>query len=138
MAHDRNTQGLKANALKKKNDAIKRTELAIQKMLKENITINFKTVAEKAKVSTAWLYREPEIADRIKKIRAMNNSKNNNKLVLEKTSDTSKDALIATLKARIKELELSNLEQKKTIEMLYGKLPIYSKPLHTYPQQDQQ
>ena len=36
MAHDRNTQGLKANALKKKNDAIKRTELAIQKMLKEN------------------------------------------------------------------------------------------------------
>lgn len=52
----------------------------------------------------------------------MNNSKNNNKLVLEKTSDTSKDALIATLKARIKELELSNLEQKKTIEMLYGKL----------------
>ena len=122
MAHDRNTQGLKANALKKKNDAIKRTELAIQKMLKENITINFKTVAEKAKVSTAWLYREPEIADRIKKICAMNNSKNNNKLVLEKTSDTSKDALIATLKARIKELELSNLEQKKTIEMLYGKL----------------
>lgn len=122
MAHDRNTQGLKANALKKKNDAIKRTELAIQKMLKENITINFKTVAEKAKVSTAWLYREPEIADRIKKIRAMNNSKNDNKLVLEKTSDTSKDALIATLKARIKELELSNLEQKKTIEMLYGKL----------------
>ena len=122
MAHDRNTQGLKANALKKKNDAIKRTELAIQKMLKENITINFKTVAEKAKVSTAWLYREPEIADRIKKIRAMNNSKNNNKLVLEKTSDTSKDALIATLKVRIKELELSNLEQKKTIEMLYGKL----------------
>ena len=122
MAHDRNTQGLKANALKKKNDAIKRTELAIQKMLKENITIDFKTVAEKAKVSTAWLYREPEIADRIKKIRAMNNSKNNNKLVLEKTSDTSKDALIATLKARIKELELSNLEQKKTIEMLYGKL----------------
>ena len=122
MAHDRNTQGLKANALKKKNDAIKRTELAIQKMLKANITINFKTVAEKAKVSTAWLYREPEIADRIKKIRAMNNSKNNNKLVLEKTSDTSKDALIATLKARIKELELSNLEQKKTIEMLYGKL----------------
>ena len=102
MAHDRNTQGLKANALKKKNDAIKRTELAIQKMLKENITINFKTVAEKAKVSTAWLYREPEIADRIKKIRAMNNSKNNNKLVLEKTSDTSKDALIATLKARIR------------------------------------
>ena len=122
MAHDRNTQGLKANALKKKNDAIKRTELAIQEMLKENITINFKTVAEKAKVSTAWLYRVPEIADRIKKIRAMNNSKNNNKLVLEKTSDTSKDALIATLKARIKELELSNLEQKKTIEMLYGKL----------------
>ena len=57
-----------------------------------------------------------------KKIRAKNNSKNNNKLVLEKTSDTSKDALIATLKARIKELELSNLEQKKTIEMLYGKL----------------
>jgi hypothetical protein len=126
MAHDRNTQGLKANALKKKNDAIKRTELAIQKMLKENITINFKTVAEKAKVSTAWLYREPEIADRIKKIRAMNNSKNDNKLVLEKTSDTSKDALIATLKARIKELELSNLEQKKTIEMLYGKLHDYS------------
>ena len=122
MAHDRNTQGLKENALKKKNEAIKRTELAIQKMLKENTTINFKTVAEKAKVSTAWLYREPEIANQIKKIRATNDNKTQNKPVLEKISDSSKDALIATLKTRIKELELSNLEQKKTIEMLHGKL----------------
>ena len=124
MAHDRNTQGLKANALKKKNDAIKRTELAIQKMLKENITINFKTVAEKAKVSTAWLYREPEIADRINKIRAMNNSKNNNKLVLEKTSDTSKDALIATLKARIKMVSGLHLP---IIAIMYM---AYNMPLH--------
>lgn len=39
----------------------------------------------------------------------------------QNTSESSKDTLIATLKARIKELKIDNLEQK-TIDMLYGKL----------------
>lgn len=122
MSHDRNTQGLKENALKKKNEAIKRTQLAIKQMLKEKATINFKTVAEKANVSTAWLYRQESIANQIKKHRVESKSKCANTSTLKNTSESSKDALIATLKARVKELEIDNLEQKKTIEMLYGKL----------------
>ncbi|MFV5313389.1 hypothetical protein VXN68_14505, partial [Acinetobacter schindleri] len=62
------------------------------------------------------------IANQIKKHRVESKSKCANTSTLKNTSESSKDALIAALKARVKELEIDNLEQKKTIEMLYGKL----------------
>lgn len=123
MSHKRNTAGLASAAASKKEATLKKTEAAISALLKSGSAINFNTVAEKAGVSKAWLYRENAIADRIKRLRGQQ-AKNAPKAhkESERTSDASKAALITTLKARVKELECENKELKKQLEIVYGKL----------------
>ncbi|ATF10211.1 DUF6262 family protein [Candidatus Enterovibrio altilux] len=122
MAHKRNTSGLKSNAGKKKKEALKKTDEAIKRLIKKKEVINFNTVAEEAGVSKAWLYKESDIAERIKRIRDQSSDK---KAVAVKAStkrsDSSKDALISTLKAKVRELETENSELKKQLEVVYGK-----------------
>lgn len=123
MTHKRNTTGLASSAASKKEATIKKTEAAISELLKASAVINFNTVAEKAGVSKAWLYREPAVADRIKRLRgqqASNQAKAHKES--ERASEASNHALVTTLKARVKELESENRELKKQLEVVYGKL----------------
>ncbi|PID42046.1 MAG: transposase [Proteobacteria bacterium] len=123
MTHKRNTTGLASSAASKKESTLKKTQTAISELLKANDMINFNTVAEKAGVSKAWLYRETDIADRIKRLR--DQQANKEPKVYKETqraSDASKSALVTTLKARVKELEVENRELKKQLEVVYGKL----------------
>ncbi|HEY7417702.1 MAG TPA: hypothetical protein VH593_21145, partial [Ktedonobacteraceae bacterium] len=53
---ERNIAGLQQTAQAKAVATRQRAEEAIQLLLKEKRPINFKTVAETAHVSTAWLY----------------------------------------------------------------------------------
>ena len=65
------------NAAKKKNqDTIFRVEAAINQMLSNKEIINFSTVSKTAKVSRAWLYKQPKFKDQIIKLNS-NNSINN-------------------------------------------------------------
>ena len=85
--------------------------------------INFNTVSEEAGVSKAWLYREEGIAERIKRLRvqkSLKSGKTSDKSA--KPSDASKDALLTTLKERVKELETENKSLKEQVEALYGRL----------------
>ena len=65
----RNTDGLKRNARSRCEDAMQRTTAAILLMLSEETEINFRSVATRAKVSTAWLYGTKAVRDKIVKIR---------------------------------------------------------------------
>ncbi len=123
MTHKRNTSGLASTASKKKQEAIAKTEIAIKALIKDNALINFNTVAEKAGVSKAWLYKEEAVASRIRRIR--DQQKGDAPKVhkqSERASDASKSALITTLKAKVRELETENAELKKQLEIVYGKL----------------
>lgn len=123
MAHKRNTSGLTSSAEKKKEVALKKTDEAIKRLVKSVKPINFNTVAEEAGVSKAWLYKEIEVAERIKRLRGQSpNKKPSNSATASKVSDPSKDALIATLKYKVKELESENRDIKKQLEVVYGKL----------------
>lgn len=51
----RNTDGLKLNARSRSEDAMQRATVAILLMLSEETKFNFRSVATRAKVSTAWL-----------------------------------------------------------------------------------
>ncbi len=119
MKHERNVEGLRQNAQKKRQEAIERTEQGIKQLLKEGKAVNFKTVAEVAGVSTAWLYKEPQIKERIEHLRAQQIQKKAPPLK-QKATDASKDAMIAALKKRIKELEDKNRELSKQNEVAYG------------------
>lgn len=123
MTHKRNTAGLASLAARKKKTTLKKTESALSELLKVNALINFNTVAEKAGVSKAWLYRETVIADRIKRLRDQQaNQEPKAYKEAQRASDASKSALVTTLKARVKELESENRELKKQLEVVYGKL----------------
>ncbi|MGO8949750.1 MAG: DUF6262 family protein, partial [Ktedonobacterales bacterium] len=100
-----------------------RAEAAIQLLLKEKRPINFKVVAETAHVSTAWLYGQQDIKQRILTLRVQQQPKP--EIVVpphERASDASKDALIAILRKRVKEQEEQIRELKQRVEVAYGQL----------------
>jgi Family of unknown function (DUF6262) len=53
---ERNIDGLRSHAQRKAVETAQRAEEAIARLLREQRPVNFKTVAETAGISTAWLY----------------------------------------------------------------------------------
>ena len=121
MKHERNVEGLKQNAHKKRQEAIKRTDEGIQQLLKEKRSVNFKSVAEVAGVSTAWLYKEPEIKARIEHLREQG-SQTKKAPPKQRASDASKDAIIKTLKDRCGKLDAEVRGLREQLEVVYGRI----------------
>jgi hypothetical protein len=119
MTHKRNVEGLRQNAQARRQQALRRTEEGIRKLMQTKRPITFKSVSEVAGVSTAWLYQQPEIKQQILRLREEGAQQ---KLPRSKTrtSSDSKDAMIMTLRQRVKSLEVKNQELEKRIEVLCG------------------
>lgn len=120
---DRNIAGLQKTAQEKAAATRQRAEEAIQLLLKEKRPITFKAVAETAHVSTAWLYGQEDIKQRILGLRTQQTPKP--KIVIppqERASDASKDALIALLRKRVKEQDEQIRDLKQQVEVAYGQL----------------
>jgi len=122
VAHKRNTEGIRAAAQRKRDAAIQRTDAAIRELVKDGKSVNFSTVAAAANVSTAWLYEEPEIKARIQQLRDQGTGKAKPARSKSRLSDGSKDAIIATLKGRIKSLEQRNRELSQQNEVFGGQV----------------
>jgi Family of unknown function (DUF6262) len=104
MTHQRKTNGLRQSAQLRHQQAVQRVEDGFCRLLQEEKPINFNIVAETAKVSTAWLYRTPEIRQHIEHLRQQPCIHS----VLparEKASDASKNAVLVALRNRVKALE---------------------------------
>jgi hypothetical protein len=120
---DRNIDGLRASAKSKAEQTKQRAEDAIALLLKEQRPINFKTVAQTAHISTAWLYANEEIKMRIIHLRSQQVPKAQVKIPpKEQASNASKDAMIAALRKRVKEQEEEIRELKKQLEVAYRSL----------------
>lgn len=126
MLHQRNVEGLRENAKKKRQEAIARTDEAIQQLIRERRPINFKTVAEAADVSTAWLYKEPEIKTRIEKLRAQGTCKEKSVPAGQKASDASKNAQYQALKQRLQRVEAENRGLREHMEAIHGRYQVLS------------
>jgi Family of unknown function (DUF6262) len=127
MAHKRNVEGLLANARKKRETALVRAKEAIGELLRKKQIVNFNTVAQIAGVSTAWLYRQEALKVRIMQLREQDARRARAKRP-ERASETAKDAVIKTLRSRIKELDSENKALRRQIEALYGQLLESGKP----------
>ncbi|BAY10412.1 DUF6262 family protein [Calothrix sp. NIES-2098] len=121
MTIERNVEGLRGNAQRKRQEAFDKVEQGIRQLLKEKQVINFNTVAKASGVSKAWLYKEPEIKARIEHLRE-NHSKAEKVPPKQRTSDASKDAIIKTLKERIKKIEAENRGLREQLEAVYGRI----------------
>jgi hypothetical protein len=93
---------------------------------REGRPINFKTVSEAAGLSTAWLYQHPEVKERIEYLREQS-SPRPKPPPKTRASDASEDAIIATLRERVKRLEEDNRELRKQIEVAYGQIFVKNK-----------
>ena len=118
----RNTDGLKRNARSRSEDAMQRATAAILLMLSEEKEINFRSVATRAKVSTAWLYGTKAVRDKILKIR--NTSPVSAGENLQHRQRLSHERVVATLRLRIRTLEEINRELKEQLEATYGRLAV--------------
>jgi pyruvate-formate lyase len=122
MAHKRNTEAVVKKAKEKTAQSIERVEKAIREMSTANEPINVARVAEQSGVSRQWIYKNEAILSRIKRLSEQGSTK---KVVVKKSqvrSESSKDAIIATLQARVKSLEEENSELKSQLQVAYGEL----------------
>jgi hypothetical protein len=120
---ERNTLGLRTHAQEKARETARRAEAAIAHLLKEQRPINFKTVAETAGISTAWLYGNEALKQRIIHLRTQQVPAVQVKISLrEQASSASKDAMIAALRQRVKKLEAENRDLRRQVEVANGLL----------------
>jgi hypothetical protein len=118
----RNLAGLKHSAQSRSDGALSRATLAIRQMKSEEVEINFRSVAARAGVSTAWLYRTMPLRDKIMKARttaltvAVEAPQYRQRL--------SHERVVATLRLRIRTLEEINRELKEQLEAVYGRLAV--------------
>ena len=118
-----NIEGLRKAARQKAEETRRRAEEAIALLLKEQRPINFKTVAETAQISTAWLYANEAIKMRILHLRSQQVPKAQVKIpVREQASSASKDAVIAALQKRVRAQAERIKDLEKQLEVAYGSL----------------
>ncbi len=110
---------LSAASEQKKQDALAATEKAIRKLQKEGKVITFKAVAREAQVSTSYLYKYPELKEKIAKLRE--EQRRSGKRVMPVASDNSKTRIIGHLKRRIKDLEQEVTQLRHANESLAGR-----------------
>lgn len=119
----RNTDGLRSHAQKKAEATQRRAEAAIALLVKEQRPINFKTVAEAAGISTAWLYEHDAIKQRIIHLRAQQMPRLQVKTPpKEQASNASQAAMIAALQKRVREQAAEIEKLKQQVEVAYGLL----------------
>jgi Family of unknown function (DUF6262) len=118
-----NIEGLRQAARQKAEQTRRRAEEAIALLLKQQRPINFKTVAQTAQISTAWLYANESIKMRIIHLRSQQTPAAQVKIPpREQASNRSKDAMIAALQRRVREQAEEILELRKQLEVAYGSL----------------
>ena len=111
---------LKQAQASRKQDSLNRVNQAIKYLEKRNEKINFHTVALQANVSVAYLYKYPEIKQKIAQIRNTQSSMPREEL--KSTSSKSQTKILTRLKERIQLLESENKQLKRKNEALAGQV----------------
>ena len=119
----RNIDGLQRTAQQKAVITRQRAEEAIALLQRSHRPITFTAVAETARVSTAWLYANEDIKQRILHLRTQQMPETRAPIPLrEQASNASKDTMIAALQKRIKEQAAEIRELKRQLEVVYGQI----------------
>ncbi len=121
----RNVEGLRTTAQKKAEVTQQQAEAALALLIKEQRPITFKAVAQTAGISTAWLYGNEAIKQRIMHLRSQHMPKVQGKIPpREQASSASKDAMIVALQKRVREQAEEIKQLKRQVEAAYGLLAV--------------
>ncbi len=106
---------------KRRREFLDRTEKAIIKLSQTNQKLSFANIAREANVSISYLYKYPEIKQRIKYLRRQQ-EENAKPVKPQLRTEKSSQAIINQLKNRIKALDADKKELTKQNEALTGRL----------------
>ena len=106
---------------KRRKEYLERTEKAIIKLYQTNQKLSFANISREAKVSISYLYKYPEIKQRIKYLRRQQ-EENAKPVKPQLRTEKSSQAIINQLKNRIKTLDADKKELTKQNEALTGRL----------------
>lgn len=122
MSKESRINTLNAVAEQRKEECLDTTEKAIAKLLKTNERISFGSVAREAGVSISYLYKYPEIKERIQNLREQQKKGVQKPTRPQTASEKSKQVIIEQLRCRIQTLEWERKEQVKEIQAMTGRL----------------
>ncbi|MEH7549633.1 MULTISPECIES: DUF6262 family protein [Bacillaceae] len=93
---------------------------AIKRLLKANESINFNSVSKEAGITKATLYNNQELRERINSLREQQAQAPTDKQFKRNMDDSNKDALIESLKRKIKKLQNENKELREQLKFAYA------------------
>ncbi len=122
-----NMHGLLAYAQRKAEETQKRVHQAIDRLLREQQTVNFNTVAKAANVTKSYLYAHQDVRERIDALRIQQGQERIEQQWTERQqhqarTDKTKEVLLAAKDRRIKALEAENRQLKEELKVARGKL----------------
>ena len=118
---NRKIEALRSSAAQKARDSALRVDQALERMIKQGQIISFKSVAQAANVSTAYLYKQEDSRNRIETLRDQQKQQAKSKQA-PSASDNSKSVIISTLREDNKRLRAEIDGLRRINEGLTGRL----------------
>lgn len=98
---------------------------AIKRLIKAKESINFNSVSQESGVSKATLYNNSDIRTRIESLRQQQSQVPTPRQIKREMDENNKDAIITSLKRKIKKLEQENKELREQLKFAYAE--VYTK-----------
>ncbi|NFI83073.1 transposase [Clostridium botulinum] len=122
MSNYNRTEHLKKLHNKRKAITQEKVDKAIQRLIKAQKSINFNSVASESGVTKKTLYDNKRIRERIETLRHQQSQVPTPSQVKREMNDNNKDAIIASLKRKIKRLKEENKELKDQLKINYAEI----------------
>ncbi|MDF2084442.1 DUF6262 family protein [Bacillus pseudomycoides] len=120
MANYDRKEHLKAIHASRKATTSQKVDKAIQRLVRANDPINFNSVASEAGVAKATLYNNRELRERIEILRQQQAEAPTPKQIKREINDSNKNAIIASLKRKIKKLEEEKKQLREQLKVAYA------------------
>ena len=120
MSNYNRSEHLKELHSKRRAITQEKVDKAIQMLIKAQKAINFNSVANESGITKKTLYDNKDIRERIEILRYQQSQVPTPSQVKREMNDNNKDAIIASLKRKIKRLEEENKELKEQLKVNYA------------------
>ena len=117
MSNYNRSEHLKELHSKRRAITQEKVDKAIQRLIKAQKAINFNSVANESGITKKTLYDNKDIRERIEILRYQQSQVPTPSQVKREMNDNNKDAIIASLKRKIKRLEEENKELKEQLKV---------------------
>ena len=106
----------------RKATTYQKVDEAIKRLIRANESINFNSISNESGVSKATLYNNVDIRERIETLRQQQSQAPTPKQVKREMNERNKDALIESLKRKIKKLEDDKKQLRDQLKVAYAEV----------------